>query len=116
MQPYSDVQHHNKYKNNYDYYRSIYLLNREYHYASNFVMLVEKEAVASPISTLYYEFYENEDDLANKLIENRNDIQCVVGDRNLHGDCIAFGEAQKPQLWEYADNVDTLQFLIDLGK
>ena len=116
LQLYNEVQHHNKYKNNYDYYRSIYLLNQEHHYASNFLMLVEKEAIASPIAVLHYEFYENEDDLANKLIENRNDIQCVVGDSANRGDCIAFGEAQKPQLWEYADKVDTLQFLIDLGK
>ncbi|MGB1204720.1 MAG: acyl-CoA reductase [Chitinophagales bacterium] len=114
LQSYSDVQHHNKYKNNYDYYRSIYLLNREHHYASNFVMLVEKEAIASPISTLYYEFYENEDDLSNKIIEKRNEIQCIVATSSIQGEFIAFGEAQKPQLWEYADNKDTLQFLIDL--
>lgn len=105
------LMHHNKYKNNYDHYRSIYLLNREHHYASEYVMLVQNEQIASPIATIHYEYYDDQNDLSNKLIDKKDQIQCVVGGKAVFNQAIDFGRAQQPRLWDYADGVDTLAFL-----
>ncbi len=114
LEGYNYMMNHNKFKNNYDYHRSIYLLNREHHYANNFLMLVQNESVASPISVVHYEFYADENDLANKLIEQKDHIQCVVGASTEEAQYIPFGQAQQPELWDYADKVDTMGFLCGL--
>lgn len=103
---YADMMQHNKYKNNYDYNRSLYLLNNVHHYANDCIMLVESPSLLSRIATLHYEFYADEQDLANKLAAQANQIQCIVGTGH-----IPFGQSQHPQLWDYADGVDTLAFL-----
>ena len=63
----------------------------------------------SPIGTLFYEFYDNLDKVELKLKEEAEQIQCRVGNNGL-----PFGKAQEPELWEYADNIDTIEFLINL--
>ena len=100
-----DVINNNKYANNYDYHKAIFLLENFKILENGFILLKEDEALFSPIGTLYYEFYDNLDNL-EKLIDNQiNSIQCRVG---VNG--IPFGKAQKPELWDYADNVDTINF------
>ena len=103
------VMDHHKYHNNYDYQKSILLINRNAFLDTGFVMLQESEKLVSPISVLYYERYDGEGDLALKLTENRDKIQCIVG-KSVPGS-IPFGQAQSPRLWDYADQIDTLQFL-----
>ena len=108
---YQPLTNHNKYKNNYDYNRSILLLNRTQHFASDYIMLMENENMTSPVSILYYEFYDNEKDWRNKLKENAEQIQCSVGKAE---GLLPFGTAQNPQLNDYADGIDTMQFLSNL--
>lgn len=110
----NDIKNHNKYGNNFDYVRSLLLLNNTPHLSDDVLMVTENKALASPTSLLHYEYYESEDDLANKLIDMRNDIQCVVGNPKIQGNCVPFGKAQQPELWDYADGVDTLAFLLGL--
>lgn len=114
LEQYAYAMQHNKYKNNYDYYYSVYLLNGMIHFASDFLILLENSAVSSPVGVLHYEFYENEDDLNNKLIEQQEQIQCIVAATGTKGNFIPFGQAQQPKLWDYADNVDTMQFLLNI--
>jgi hypothetical protein len=110
---YSEVMNHHKYHNNYDYQKSILLINKNKFLDSGYVMLQENDRLVSPISVVYYESYNDEGDLALKLTENRDKIQCVVG-KSIPGG-IPFGQAQYPQLWDYADQIDTLKFLSKLG-
>ena len=112
-QPYLNVLHHHKYHNNYDYQKSILLVNKVPFLDSGFILLQESEKLVSPISVLFYEYYNDEGDLALKLNESRDKIQCVVG--RATEDAIPFGQAQSPSLWDYADQVDTLKFLEQLG-
>jgi len=99
---------HNKYKNNYDYQLSIALMNNIYYMTNETTLLIESEEIFSAISQLNYSYYENADKVIATLKDN-NDVQCIVGHNY-----VAFGLAQQPGLFDYADGVDTMQFLLTL--
>lgn len=109
---YVDIIHHHKYHNNYDYQKSILLVNKLPFYDSGFVILHENEKLVSPISVVYLERYNTEQELNAKLSDVANKLQCIVGGMD---DYVPFGQAQSPELWDYADRVDTMKFLEALG-
>ncbi|WP_320019732.1 acyl-CoA reductase [Labilibaculum manganireducens] len=109
---YSFVNDHNKYANNYDYQRSMFLMNRIEHLDTGFVLLNENTAITSPIGVVNYEYYSEINDLKINLNTNSELIQCIVG--NEIPDAMPFGKAQEPELFDYADNVDTMEFLSQL--
>jgi hypothetical protein len=106
---FADYPQHHKYKNNYDYNLALYLLNNKYYMTNDIVLLVENEQLFSPISTLHYSYYKNAQDCINSLQAN-NQVQAVVSN-----DTIKFGTAQAPSFMQYADGVDTMQFLQSLN-
>jgi hypothetical protein len=108
------IQLHHKYNNNYDYNKSIYLVNRIPHLDNGFLLLKEDNALVSPISVCFYETYENDAHLEQLLAESAEKIQCTVSldDRVLNS--FRFGEAQVPKLEDFADGIDTMEFLINL--
>ncbi len=112
-QDYASSADHNKYTNNHDYQRSLYLMNAVKHYDNGFLLLKEDMAIASPISVLYYEHYQDIDRIKQELKANEENIQCIVG--NNFENAIPFGKAQQPDLNDYADNVDTMAFLSQLN-
>ena len=114
FEKYQTVVHHNKYANNYDYHKALYLLAGYQMLDNDFVLLKEEQTLTSPVGVLYYEFYEDVPQLEKTLSEIKNDIQCVVSSKNTPINTFAFGEAQCPTLNDYADGVDTVQFLIGL--
>lgn len=99
---------HHKYKNNYDYQLSIMLLNNQYYMTDGAILLAESSNFFPPISQLYYQFYTDANALEQSFKQN-DSIQCIVG-----RDFVAFGEAQRPGLCNYADGVDTMAFLTGL--
>lgn len=98
---------HTKYRNNYDYNLALLIMNNVYYMTNESVLLVENEEVFSPISQLNYSFYKDLKELQN-LFDDDKRIQCTVGDN------IEFGQAQQPSLFNYADGIDTMQFLLSL--
>lgn len=108
---FQDIINHNKYANNYDYNRAVYLLNQDKFWDNNFVMLKEDDKLFSPLSVINFSRYESLDDVKNFIAENEENIQCVVAKGEVGLDAIPFGEAQNPGLDTYADNVDTMKFL-----
>ncbi|BDS13420.1 acyl-CoA reductase [Aureispira anguillae] len=115
MDNYKDIMDHNKYKNNYDYNRSIYLLNKVPHLANDCLMVVEHESLLSRISSIHFEYYQGVEDLEAKLNDKEPEIQCIASKMNLpQKNTVNLGQAQSPKLMDYADGVDTLQFLIEL--
>lgn len=108
---FKDIIQHNKYANNYTYHKSIFLMNQTQHLDNGFILLKQDAAFAAPLSVLLFDFYENEDDLNTLISANKENIQCVVGKQTSY---VPFGKSQQPQLWDYADGVDTLQFLKEL--
>ena len=103
---FKDLINHNKYMNNYDYNRSIFLLQNQKFLENGFIILKENKNLFSPLSVLNYEFYEDIELLNTNLKSFEDKIQCRVG---LGG--IPFGTAQQPNLWDYSDGVDTIKFL-----
>lgn len=108
---YSDLLNHHKYINNYDYNKSIYLVNREPHYDTGFALLRQTAALVSPISVIYYEEYTDQLMLDQMIATNREKIQCIVSQNGWYADSYPFGKAQEPELWDYADGINTLAFI-----
>jgi len=107
---YQSVIDHHKYRNNYDYYKSIYLVNKTPHLDTGYLLVSSTNELVSPISVLYHQEYDSIENLETILKDEEGKIQCIVGNQY-----IPFGKAQTPELWDYADNVDTLAFLSDLN-
>jgi hypothetical protein len=105
---YAHLVEHNKYKNNYDYNLAIHILNNTYYMTNGSVLLIENASPFSPISQLNYQYYSSVDDVREKLQKDEN-IQCVVDNEKL-----SFGQAQCPSILDYADGVDTMEFLMSL--
>jgi hypothetical protein len=111
LEPFKKVMNHHKYVNNYDYNKSILLVNQVPHHDNGFLLLTENKSLVSPVSVVYYEYYSTEQDLAFQLELHRSKIQCVVASVGNIPGSIPFGQAQHPEVWDYADGVDTMQFL-----
>ncbi|HEU4903015.1 MAG TPA: acyl-CoA reductase [Flavisolibacter sp.] len=105
---YNYLADHHKYRNNYDYNLAILLLNKRMYMSNESLLLVEDASPFSPISQLHYEYYTNADEVRDKLKGNET-IQCVVGKQD-----IPFGAAQCPDVCDFADGVDTVEFLLTL--
>jgi hypothetical protein len=104
---FSGVINHSKYANNYEYNMAVYLVNKEKFLDSGYLLLKESTELSSPVSVLYYEFYNSEEKLYGQINKLQEKIQCVTGNNY-----IPFGKTQFPKLWDYADNIDTLDFLL----
>ena len=105
---YSYFSDHPKYKSNYDYYLALQIMNNLFYMTNGSIILIENDQPFSPISQLHYSHYKDAEMLKQKL-ENDKNIQCIAG---ING--IAFGKAQQPSLFTYADGIDTMQFLLSL--
>ncbi|RCL65542.1 MAG: acyl-CoA reductase [Cryomorphaceae bacterium] len=104
---------HNKYVNNYDYNKAVYLMSEEKFYDNGFVILKEEKKLGSPIACVYFEYYEDLVQVQNIIKINNQNIQCVVSNEKIFNG-ISFGTTQCPKLSDYADNVDTLKFLLKI--
>ena len=107
--PYSYVVEHKKYGNNYDYNKAIFLMGSNELVENGFLLMKEDKSLLSPTAMLYYEYYDGIHTVEQFVEENEEQLQCVVSKKD-----IPFGNTQKPNLWDYADGVDTIEFLITL--
>lgn len=105
---YAYLKDHTKYRNNYDYNLALLIMNNRKYMCNDSVILVEGDHLFSPVSELYYSFYQDEKELNKSLSENPF-IQCIVGKGHT-----AFGKSQDAGLFDYADGIDTMQFLLSL--
>jgi hypothetical protein len=112
---FSDLVQNNKYMNNYEYNRTVYLMSSDPTLLdNNFLLLKEDKSYSSPVGVLYYEFYTDIDLLNKKLEEEKDKIQCIVSSGKEIENALPFGTAQCPALSDFADGVDTMVFLISL--
>ncbi len=110
---YKDVIFYEKYSNNYDYNKAVFLMSNFKLLDNEFLTLKEDSSYASPISSVFYEYYENLEEIKKQLENDADQIQCIVS-KGIIDNSIAFGETQKPNLWDYADNIDTIKFLLKI--
>ncbi len=111
---YHEIAYHATYENNYTYNKSVYLVNKEEHLDTGFLLVRESEELVSPIGVLYYEQYESNDSLTQILNAFEEKIQCIVSKDASWQNSEAFGQAQYPKIDDYADGVDTMAFLLEL--
>lgn len=113
-----------KYQNNYDYNKSIYLINIIPHLDNGYLLLTENDGLVSPISVLYYQTYQTQTDAEAWIADRADRIQVITSaqanpdptsaDRGWFPNSIPFGQTQCPRLSDYADGVDTMAFLSEL--
>lgn len=108
----SSINENHKYYNNYEYNKAIYLINGTPHFDTGNLILLEKEGMSSPVSVVYYEQYKNDQAMLRNIEENNNNIQCVVSNIDKIENRVGFGQSQQPKLWDYADGIDTIRFLL----
>lgn len=113
MYSYSSIIDSAKYANNYDYNKAVYLMSNYKLLENGFLMLKEDKSYASPIASLFYETYQSENELIEKLKVDKEKIQCIVGD-NFLPETVDFGQTQSPKLSDYADGIDIIEFLIKI--
>ena len=111
---YQEVIHYEKYANNYDYNKAVFLMSNYKLLDNGFLTLKEDSSHASPISSVFYEYYDSLTEIEKRLESEAETIQCIVSN-NLVQNSIPFGKTQRPQLWDYADHVDTISFSLTIN-
>ncbi|MCC6840119.1 MAG: acyl-CoA reductase [Flavobacteriales bacterium] len=109
--PWQDIIRHHKYANNYDYNRAVWLMDRAPLVENGFLVLKEERSLHSPVAALFYERYDDRAEVEQRLLSEADGLQCIIG----HGQ-VPFGAAQCPGPGDYADGVDTMEFLLGLGQ
>ncbi len=112
---YKEIINHHKYANNYDYQKSILLVNKIPHLDNGFTLLTQNDQMVSPISVLYFETYTTQTDLKKKINSRKEKIQCIVSANGWFDESVPFGKAQLPYVTDYADGIDTLKFLAEIN-
>ncbi len=110
---YQDIINYEKYANNYDYNKAVFLMSNFKLLDNGFLTIKEDSSYSSPISSVFYEYYDDIPTIQERIKNDTEQIQCVVSN-GIIPHSIQFGHTQQPQLWDYADNVDTLAFLSNL--
>lgn len=107
------VLDHHKYANNYDYNKAVYLMGTNPILDNGFLLLKEDKSLSSPIGSLFYEYYGSEQELEKILLGRKTELQCIVS-KSTMPNSIDFGQTQVPNIDDYADGIDTLQFLLEI--
>ena len=105
--------HHHKYRNNYDYHRSIFMLDRTPCYDGGFYLMKEDPSPSSPVSVIHYAYYRDMDEVEKWIELEQDHLQCVVSSGGLAGARVLPGMTQSPGLGDYADGIDTMVFLTE---
>ena len=114
LDDYQDVTQNNKYANNYDYNKAVYLMGSNQLLDNGFLLLKEEHSFVSPVGVLNYEYYNSVDELENNLNQYKDELQCIVSSKNNVLSSLGFGQAQCPTLNDYADGIDTVEFILEL--
>lgn len=104
---YEPLSGHYKYSVNYDHNKAVMIVNREKFTDGGFVLLKQDSSFTPPMAVVHYEFYSAPGAPEKETEQQKNRLQCVAG----HGH-LPFGSTQQPELWDYADDIDTIRFLL----
>ncbi|WP_339610576.1 acyl-CoA reductase [uncultured Planktosalinus sp.] len=111
--PWHTLMDKHKYANNYDYNKAVYLMSEFKFLDNGFFMLKADKGYSSPIASCFYEYYSSIESLKHQLRQDQDQLQCIVSYGFTDGE-VAFGQTQQPDLWDYADTINTLDFLLKI--
>lgn len=114
LESFSTVVDYQKYGNNYEYNRALFLLKRIPYLDTGYLLLREEESIFTPVSVLNYSYYKNDEDLKVRIESHQHQIQVISSVGAWYKDSVDFGKTQQPDIWDYADNIDTLKFLTSI--
>jgi len=113
LEDWKPIGNHNKYFNNYEYHKAIFLVEKMAHLDNGFLLLREEASLGCPVGVLHFQTYGTLDQMKAEVKIHADKIQCVVASDMLgFENSVPFGKAQSPELWDYADGVDTMKFLL----
>lgn len=115
LDKYGSYIHHHKYCNNYEYGKSIFMVGQIPFTDTGYLLLKEDKSISSRIAVLHYEYYENQTDVVESIQQAGDSVQCVISNIILPINTLHPGEGQTPALWDYADQTDTMEFLLSLS-
>lgn len=116
LHEYRDIILHQKYKNNFDYNFALYILNKVQYQGNGCILMIEEASLQSRIASLHYEYYDNMEAVEAELERRAEEIQCIVAQPQvLQAKTFPFGKSQEPELWDYPDGVDSMEFLLHLN-
>lgn len=107
LEAHSQIVNHSKYANNYEFSKAVYLINREKFLDTGYLLLKEDTGLVSPVAVIYYEYYESPEKLKSITVGLKDKLQCISGRKH-----VPAGKAQTPYLWDYADGIDTIEFML----
>ncbi len=126
LEKFKEVATHHKYMNNVEYQNALLMMNQIPFLQNGFLYIKESTELSSPISVVYFEYFNPTtlSDLINPIVDS---IQCLVAnkkclekigilEKNISKNLISFGQSQIPELWDYADEVDTMKFLLNMNE
>ncbi|MHA8060681.1 acyl-CoA reductase [Aquirufa beregesia] len=109
------VLDHTKYSNNYQYHKTLFLLNQIPHFDLGNLLIQESQDLVSPVGVVYLRKYASPDELQSWIQTSEGKIQCIVGAELDHENQVGFGKSQQPGLSDFADGIDTYAFLTSLS-
>jgi len=109
---YKWLVNHQQYRNNYFHSRAILQTEGTPFFDSGFFLFEENHGLSSPIATVFFQYYSATKELLDFVQLHQDQIQCMVTQMNIPAQAVKPGQAQYPDLWDYADNIDTLKFLL----
>jgi hypothetical protein len=113
LEEYSYLYQFNRYANNYDYHKSVFMMDRIPFLDNGFLILRESTELKVPLGCLYFEFYQSIDKLQQYLKLMEDSIQHVVTSMSGFENSVKPGYSHSYPLWEFPNRKDTVQFLLD---
>lgn len=114
LEDWHPIAQHTKYWNNYEYHKAIFLVEKMAHLDNGFLLLREEAQLGCPVGVLHYQTFGTLDQMRAELKIQKDHLQCVVASDALgFENSVPFGKSQYPELWDYADGVDTMAFLLN---
>ena len=115
---YKEIIHHNKYKNNFDYNYTLYILNKVEHHSTGCMLLIENASVKSRIASLHFEYYESAEDLKESIEGSLEDIQRILAAKPANAPLPSkpIGISKYRGLEDFENEVDVIEFLSECFK
>jgi hypothetical protein len=112
MEEYAWIYQYNRYANNYDYHKSVFLMERIPFLDNGFIVLRESVEQKVPVGCLYFEYYRSAEELETQLNHFRPYIQGISTNSTKFQDTVKPGCLHQYSLCEFENHKDTVQFLV----